>query len=56
MRRRICRLQNLAAVFKPNERPWVILDGADADEIARVVMTCPTGATTLSTCSEGFSP
>jgi uncharacterized Fe-S cluster protein YjdI/CDGSH-type Zn-finger protein len=36
--------RGLPAVFKPNDRPWVILDGAEADEVAQVVMTCPTGA------------
>jgi uncharacterized Fe-S cluster protein YjdI len=36
--------RGLPAVFKPNERPWVTLDAATADQIAQVVMTCPTGA------------
>jgi uncharacterized Fe-S cluster protein YjdI/CDGSH-type Zn-finger protein len=36
--------RGLPAVFKPNERPWVSVEAATADEIARVVMTCPTGA------------
>lgn len=36
--------RGLPAVFKPNDRPWVTLDGADADEVAQVVMACPTGA------------
>jgi hypothetical protein len=25
-------------------RPWIVLDGTDADEIAEAVMLCPTGA------------
>lgn len=31
-------------VFDSMRRPWVVLDGADADAVAAAVMTCPTGA------------
>jgi hypothetical protein len=31
-------------VFDSMRRPWVDLEGADADEVAEVVMSCPTGA------------
>jgi len=31
-------------VFDAMRRPWIVLDGAEADDIARAVMTCPTGA------------
>jgi uncharacterized Fe-S cluster protein YjdI len=31
-------------VFDVGRRPWVVLDGVDADRIANAVMTCPTGA------------
>ena len=31
-------------VFQPGERPWVRLEGADAEAVARVVLRCPTGA------------
>jgi uncharacterized Fe-S cluster protein YjdI/CDGSH-type Zn-finger protein len=34
----------LSAVFQPGERPWVKIDAASADEIARVITRCPTGA------------
>ncbi len=34
----------LPEVFQPQERPWVEIDTATADQIAEVVMTCPTGA------------
>lgn len=34
----------LPEVFRPRERPWVRLEEASADEIARVVQDCPTGA------------
>ena len=35
------------AVFDSMRRPWVVLDGADADAVAEAVMTCPTGALTF---------
>lgn len=31
-------------VFDAMRRPWIMLDAADADAIARAVMLCPTGA------------
>jgi CDGSH-type Zn-finger protein/uncharacterized Fe-S cluster protein YjdI len=34
----------LPHVFQPQSQPWVLIDAASADEIAAVVMTCPTGA------------
>jgi uncharacterized Fe-S cluster protein YjdI len=34
----------LPEVFRADERPWVVLDGADADEVAAAVERCPTGA------------
>ncbi len=37
-------IRGLPQVFRPNDRPWVHVDAAMADEIATVVMTCPTGA------------
>lgn len=37
-------LQGLPQVFDRNRRPWVIVDGASADEIAATIMKCPTGA------------
>ena len=36
------------SVFHPAARPWVRLDGADADEVARVIDTCPSGALTYT--------
>ena len=32
------------SVFDHDARPWVTLDGASADEVARVIDTCPSGA------------
>jgi uncharacterized Fe-S cluster protein YjdI len=37
-------IRGLPQVFQPTDRPWVHVDAATADEIATVVMTCPTGA------------
>jgi len=34
----------LPGVFQPQSRPWVDVDAASADQIAEVVMRCPTGA------------
>lgn len=34
----------LPEVFDSRRRPWVDIDAADADEIARAVRLCPTGA------------
>jgi len=31
-------------VFDAMRRPWIELEGSDADEVAEVVMSCPTGA------------
>jgi uncharacterized Fe-S cluster protein YjdI/CDGSH-type Zn-finger protein len=37
-------LNGLPEVFDAMRRPWIELDHASADEIAEVVMACPTGA------------
>jgi uncharacterized Fe-S cluster protein YjdI len=37
-------LMGLPQVFDVGQRPWVLIDAASANEIAQVVMTCPTGA------------
>ena len=34
----------LAAVFDNGKEPWIDPDGAEADEIKRVIRTCPSGA------------
>ena len=39
----IC-LRSLHSVFNLKTRPWVNLDGADADQIIAAVEKCPTGA------------
>jgi CDGSH-type Zn-finger protein/uncharacterized Fe-S cluster protein YjdI len=40
-------VQGLPAVFDTSKRPWVDPDRAPADEIARVVQRCPSGALTF---------
>ena len=37
-------MRGLPQVFKPGERPWIQLEGADAERVSEVVMRCPTGA------------
>jgi uncharacterized Fe-S cluster protein YjdI/CDGSH-type Zn-finger protein len=37
-------VRGLPEVFNPQDRPWVHLERASADEIAEVVQRCPTGA------------
>ena len=37
-------VRNLPQVFKADERPWIVIDGAAADEVATAVEKCPTGA------------
>jgi uncharacterized Fe-S cluster protein YjdI len=36
--------RGLPGVFKPQVRPWIDVDQADPEQIAEVVMRCPTGA------------
>lgn len=37
-------VRGLPAAFQPGERPWIRLEGADAADVAEIVMRCPTGA------------
>jgi uncharacterized Fe-S cluster protein YjdI len=37
-------VRELGQVFDPSARPWIKVDGADADAIAETVQHCPTGA------------
>jgi len=36
--------KGLPTVFKPKERPWVNMEGAEAKQIAEQVSKCPSGA------------
>jgi uncharacterized Fe-S cluster protein YjdI/CDGSH-type Zn-finger protein len=47
----IC-LRSLHSVFNLRNRPWVTLDGADAEEIIATVDKCPTGALRYSRAGE----
>jgi uncharacterized Fe-S cluster protein YjdI len=38
---------NLPEVFKPRERPWVQLDGADEASVIETVNACPSGALSI---------
>jgi uncharacterized Fe-S cluster protein YjdI len=37
-------VRGLPAVFDTERRPWILPDGADAEDVVRVVARCPTGA------------
>lgn len=39
--------KSLPRVFKPRERPWVDLNGAETDAIRTAVKACPSGALSL---------
>ncbi len=45
--------RGLPAVFKPQSRPWIAINAATADQIAEVVMTCPTGALHFERLDDG---
>lgn len=46
---------NLPRVFMPGQRPWVDVDQASADAIARTVARCPTGALHFARTDGGTS-
>ncbi len=31
-------------VFDPRRRPWIVLEGVNADQVANVILRCPSGA------------
>lgn len=37
-----------SAVFDPKRRPWIIPDAENADRVAEIIRTCPTGALSYS--------
>jgi uncharacterized Fe-S cluster protein YjdI len=39
-------IRHLPQTFNPQERPWIAIDSASADEIAQAIRSCPTGALT----------
>jgi uncharacterized Fe-S cluster protein YjdI len=46
-------VSNLPAVFSVDRRPWISPGGAAAEEIARVVQRCPSGALTYERTDGG---
>lgn len=40
--------RGLGEVFKPKERPWIQVDGADAERIKAQIDQCPSGALSYS--------
>jgi uncharacterized Fe-S cluster protein YjdI len=46
-------LRALPEVFDVEARPWVDIEGADPDQIATAVRTCPTGALRYQGSREG---
>ena len=39
--------KSLAAVFNPNERPWINMQGSDTKSIVETVKQCPSGALSI---------
>jgi len=37
-------VHELPGVFRADERPWIVVDGADANAVAATIEQCPTGA------------
>lgn len=37
-------VRSMPEVFDPKRRPWIVLEGADADAVLRTVAGCPSGA------------
>lgn len=46
-------IQGLPQVFDPQGRPWIKVEAASAEEIAEVIMRCPTGALTFWRLDDG---
>jgi uncharacterized Fe-S cluster protein YjdI len=47
-------VRGLPAAFDTDRRPWILPDGADAEDIVRVVARCPTGALASSPPRHGL--
>ena len=48
-------VHGLAQVFDPEKRPWIQPDQASADEVAEVILRCPTGALTFERLDGGVA-
>lgn len=40
--------RSLPGVFRPSEKPWIDIEGADPEQIIATVQACPSGALTFS--------
>lgn len=36
--------RSLSSVFKPREKPWIVVEGAPSERIIQTVEGCPSGA------------
>lgn len=43
-----CCVRALPRVFNPRRRPWIDVEAADSEEVARAVRGCPSGALQLA--------
>jgi len=46
-------IRGLPQTFDPEARPWIDARSASADEIASVILTCPTGALSFERTDDG---
>ena len=37
-------VQSLSGVFKPGQKPWIQLEGSDAERVEEAIGKCPSGA------------
>ena len=48
-------VDHLPEVFKPNEKPWIDVSGAEAQKIKRAIDNCPSGALSYEKIEGGSS-
>jgi CDGSH-type Zn-finger protein/uncharacterized Fe-S cluster protein YjdI len=46
-------VRGLPEVFNPDKRPWIDPDNADAEDVAEVILECPTGALQFNRTDDG---
>jgi uncharacterized Fe-S cluster protein YjdI len=47
--------RGLPQVFRPRERPWIVVDAAAAESIVEQVGRCPSGALAIATRERGVT-